>query len=507
MNGLEIFTGYQTEYLQSLWEKGYGRLTIRIVKFAFKEFEKFLHANKIVDVEGIFKIETLNTFCDWKLDWRKRRQYHPSYTHRVYGCLIIFWDWYFQNSPQLQFNRTYLEQKNQEFIASHPHRYPRWPIEITNKHNQFFDYLEEKLIFNLKQISIAHIDDFNKKCQNGFYTKRTRYHEHYPKRIIGLLEKYFLFLDFKNVATFKMPKLTPAVPNVLLDRFIETYLDFCANACGMAKTSIHRVKVTLCHFSKFLDEKGILNVAHINIGDVDQFISLKKNASFSSHITENSILRRFLKWLYLEGSLPTDISTLIITRRQYQYSKVPNFLSDDELKTLLDFDQLKVATNNVLAKTVVLLLLFTGIRIGEAAHLELDNINWDQKTLLIKNRKNRRDLLIPIGDYALETLRTYLTHWRPKKPESKKIFFTVRAPCRPVTSSGLIMIILRYFKRLKINGGAHRLRHTFAQRLLESGSGIEEVRSLLGQESANSTRIYAKTSMSRMRKFVVGNEE
>ncbi len=129
-----------------------------------------------------------------------------------------------------------------------------------------------------------------------------------------------------------------------------------------------------------------------------------------------------------------------------------------------------------------------------------------RKLVVIKNRKNRNDLLIPLTDQVLTALRRYLERGRPKGVASKRVFFKVMAPIGPVSPKGLAQNVLRYFKEKGVRGGAHRLRHTFAQRLLDSGSSLDQVQALLGQASGNSTRVYAKTSMVRMRKFVVGDE-
>lgn len=499
-----IFNDHQGEYIETLKRNGYAGCSIRRVTFAFAEFERFCKS-ALEDGENPFSAKTIEKFAEWKIQLRKKRKYHASYRGRVSVKVLLFFDWYFQNSNRTRINKIHLIEMSRSYVKEIPFRFPRWEIEQLNKLREFFNYLEKKSIFDLRKISLATVDDFIKSTERQFYSRRNQYNALYKSGLQISLKEYFLYLSSKGVVAFKDPEIDSPTPKTLLDDVLPPYLDFCAQARGLVPSSVDTVNRILQRFAKVLEDESVSEIASINIGHLDLFRGKFKRAQ-SSMICDNAILRRFLKWLYLEGHIRSDISKLIISRRTYAQSKVPDFLSDDELTRLLDFDREFKSKNDLLTRSIFQLLLFTGLRVGEAAKLELDDVHWDDERMVIKHRKNGSDLLQPLPKQVIDCLHTYISLGRPKSTISRRIFFTVTAPIRPVTPTGLSATVLRYFEKKGIRGGAHRLRHTFAQRLLDSGSSLEEVQSLLGQHSINSTRIYAKTSMVRMRKFVVGDE-
>jgi len=500
MTELHIFKTHQRAFLDHLSNEGYSGISLQRHRFALDEFTKFTEAN-LQPVPLLFSDQAITQFIEWKLSGRRVRKYHHSYRARISGSLKDYLGWMLEHSNKTRFDKSRWAAMSRAYIQQRTPPYPRWPIEIASKHQQFFDYLEDAGINSFRKISLSTISNFNKKCERSFYKQRQYSNEYVRSALWTPTRNYFTFLDSKKIISFKDPDVLPRA--TLLDSVLSSYIELCCEAQGQSAKWGARIEQTLRQFSGLLDSESVRDISAINIGHVDQYTEYRKGGR-PTILTENAILRRFLKWLYLEGHLASDISQLIISPRVYAMSKVPDFLTDDELKRILDFRGLSLNGNDGLCRAVVELLLFTGLRIGEAGSLELDDIHWKDQTAVIKNRKNGRDLLAHLPAPVIKCLRRYIADVRPKAATSRRVFYTIRAPIRPATPRGLSATIARYFRKKGVRGGAHRLRHTFAQRLLDSGSSLEEVQSLLGQESVNSTRIYAKTSMVRMRRFVVG---
>lgn len=499
MTEFHIFQNHRHAFLDHLRNQGYSGKSLQRHRFALDEFTKFAAASQPVPL--LFSDGAITQFIEWKLCGRRVRKYHPTYRTRISGSLKDYLGWMLEHTNKTRFDKSQWTAMSRAYIRQSTPPYPRWPIEIASKHQQFFEYLEEAGINSLGKISLSTIGNFNKKCERSFYKRRQYSSEYVRSALWTPTRNYFTFLDSKKIISFEAPALLP--PATLLDFVISTYVELCCEAHGRSTKWGAQVERTLRKFSDILDREGVCDISAINIGHVDLYREHRKGGR-PTILTENAILRRFLKWLYLEGHLASDISQLIISPRLYALSKVPDFLTDDELKRILDFRGMSSTGNDGLCRAVVELLLFTGLRIGEVGSLELDDIHWKDQSAVIKNRKNGRDLLVHLPAPVIKCLRQYIAHVRPKSANSRRVFFTISAPIRPVAPGGLSATVARYFRKKGVRGGAHRLRHTFAQRLLDSGSSLEEVQSLLGQESVNSTRIYAKTSMVRMRRFVVG---
>lgn len=507
MTELRVLKENQAEFFKTMEARGYSAISFLRYRFALAEFFRFAESGE--KIRKLISDDAIVQFLDWKLRQRQRLKYHPGYRSKVTTSLQDFLQWYLARTKKRAVNMEHLKAMSQVFIEQSVPGYPRWPIEVANRHERFFEYLQKINIKDLRKISPATFSDFHHRRERAFYRGRQKYRSEYAQSVLQTpLKNYFSFLESRAIIKpyeIKPYEIKAGVSPTLLDEVLESYIEFCEEARGLVPTSVLRIEKILRHFSVFLDHSGVVKIAEINIGQVDSFCQ-RRTMGRSAKTTENSVLRRFLKWLYLEGQIKSDLSLLIICPRKWALSEVPDFLDEDELSRLLDFGSLESSPVNELNRCLVLVLLFSGIRIGEAAKLEIDDIQWDQKTAVIRDRKNRQDLLIPLSAPAIEALRRYLAQGRPKGVTSKRVFFTVNAPIRPVSPRGLSQNVLRYFIQKKVRGGAHRLRHTFAQRLLDSGSSLEEVQALLGQESVNSTRIYAKTSMVRMREFILEHD-
>ncbi len=278
------------------------------------------------------------------------------------------------------------------------------PTHKSSKLDEFFEYLEQKKILALKNISQSTVDDFIATGEKLFYKKRARYNSHYTQAIlVAPIENFLLFLAEMGAITYVVTAAKVQDAETLLGNVLLKYLDYCEHARGLTPGAVNRVNLAVKRFSSILDSNGISKIAAINIGHVDLF-QAKYKTSRSAILTNSSILRRFLKWLYLEGELPSDVSRLVISPRSYALSKVPAFLSDDEIQRIFDFGKIGDRSENSLVQSVLHVLLFSGLRIGEVCRLELDDINWDDRIIVIKNRKNESDLLIPLSQPLFDCL-------------------------------------------------------------------------------------------------------
>ena len=158
-------------------------------------------------------------------------------------------------------------------------------------------------------------------------------------------------------------------------------------------------------------------------------------------------------------------------------------------------------------RAVLSLLMFNGLRVGEVSRLTLDDIDWDEQTIAVIKRKSGHPLITPMSDYVKAALMEYVSTARPNHHSYREIFLSEFAPIKPVSSRGMTQMMRRQLRKHGITcGGGHRMRHTFGTYLLDSGSSLKEAQLLLGHNRINSSRIYGKSSMTRMREHVVTDE-
>jgi integrase/recombinase XerD len=147
---------------------------------------------------------------------------------------------------------------------------------------------------------------------------------------------------------------------------------------------------------------------------------------------------------------------------------------------------------------VLVVLSRLGLRIGEVAALELDDVDWRLGQLVVRGKGNRLERL-PLPVDVGEALADYVRRARPPS-EHRALFLRVLAPHRGLTTGALIMIVQSACRRAGVVPvAAHRLRHTVASDLLRAGAGLSEIGQLLRHRSMASTAIYASVDTAALR--------
>ena len=164
---------------------------------------------------------------------------------------------------------------------------------------------------------------------------------------------------------------------------------------------------------------------------------------------------------------------------------LPRFLRDEHIARL--FNVIRSRRD----RAMILLLLRTGMRIGELLHTRLDDVNLNERRIeIFEAQKNRVGRVVYISDDALTALKRALAE---RDRISDYVFYGHRG--RPLSYEAARCIFQKY---LAMAGLAHKgytlhaLRHTFASELLNAGMRLECLQQLLGHSSIEMTRRYAR---------------
>jgi site-specific recombinase XerD len=141
---------------------------------------------------------------------------------------------------------------------------------------------------------------------------------------------------------------------------------------------------------------------------------------------------------------------------------------------------------------MLLLLARLGLRAGEVARLELDDIDWRAAELMVRGKGDRRDRL-PLPDDVGRAIAGYLQRGRPSTGQGRHVFLRLNAPHRGLSSEAVSQAVCARAVRAGLGPvRAHRLRHTTATELVAAGASLTEVGQLLRHRKALITAIYAK---------------
>lgn len=146
------------------------------------------------------------------------------------------------------------------------------------------------------------------------------------------------------------------------------------------------------------------------------------------------------------------------------------------------------------------LLISTGIRVGEAAALTLDDVFTSERTLLIHGKGRKQRLIYISSAITWDRIKTL---YKERKKFSGRHLFVNRYG-KQITVHGIEDIYKKYVKKAQINAKStpHYLRHTFATNLLANGADLRSVQEILGHASVATTQIYTEVTTNRKKQVL-----
>ena len=161
--------------------------------------------------------------------------------------------------------------------------------------------------------------------------------------------------------------------------------------------------------------------------------------------------------------------------------KLPVVLAHDEVKNVL------AAIRRPAAHMSATLMYSCGLRVSEAVHLRIEDIDSRRMVLAVRNGKGRQDRYVPLPQRTLDLLRDY---WRAHRPAYW--LFPDRTGSRPIRREAVLKAIDAATADAKLTKhvSCHTLRHSYATHLLEIHADLRWIQALLGHRSIRTTILY-----------------
>jgi site-specific recombinase XerD len=240
----------------------------------------------------------------------------------------------------------------------------------------------------------------------------------------------------------------------------------------------------------------------VSVIDVDAFIERKGDQGWkrSSLSCLAGSLRSFFRYAEGQGWCTPGIADVITSPRLYAQEGIPEGPSWEDVQRLLE----NTSGNrpaDVRDHAILMLLAVYGLRRGEVAGLQLNDLDWAGERIVVPRPKQRRTQCYPLVPPVGEAIVRYLREVRPRC-EHRSLFLTMAAPIRPLSAMSVSPIVRWRLKALGVDlprRGAHSLRHACASHLLATGFSLKEIGDYLGHRAANSTLSYTKVDLAGLR--------
>lgn len=214
-----------------------------------------------------------------------------------------------------------------------------------------------------------------------------------------------------------------------------------------------------------------------------------------------SSIRSFYKYLYRKKIINLNPTLNIATPKIPK--KLPSFLDESAIVKMLELPD-EATVTGLRDKALLELLYSTGIRLNELIELNLENIDWYNKTLKVIG-KGRKVRITPFGELAKSALKKYLLSREElfsettSERERCSVFISNRG--KRMYPKGVYNIVNHYIQQVSDieKKSPHVLRHTFATHLLNRGADLKAVKELLGHESLSTTQIYTHVTIDRLK--------
>ncbi len=176
--------------------------------------------------------------------------------------------------------------------------------------------------------------------------------------------------------------------------------------------------------------------------------------------------------------------------------RLPRVLTAERVRAWLEFFALDTRERAVLE-----LFYGTGVRLAEAAALDVDDLELDRGELHLRETKGGNPRVMPLGPALVSVLRRYLEQNRPLRLKRPENALWLNDQGGRMSYGTLNSIVRRCARECKLRHvSCHSLRHAFATHLLEGGAPLRAVQILLGHRSLLATKIYTHILPGELRK-------
>jgi integrase/recombinase XerD len=246
---------------------------------------------------------------------------------------------------------------------------------------------------------------------------------------------------------------------------------------------------------------GELDLGGLTAADVTAFVVARcPGQSRGAAKMTVTALRSLLGFLHVEGLIGRSLVGAVPSAAGWRLSGLPRALEPDQVRRLLASCDRGAGTGHR-DFAILILLVRLGLRAGEVAGVQLDDVDWRAGELVVVG-KGRRAERLPLPVDVGQAIATYLADGRPATAQDRCLFVRVKAPHRGLTTGGVTQVVVSAAKRADLGQiHAHRLRHTAATDLLRAGAPLSEIGQVLRHRTALTTAIYAKVDRERLREL------
>lgn len=296
------------------------------------------------------------------------------------------------------------------------------------------------------------------------------------------------------------------------------FTDYLPNTCGSTPQTIDSYRYSFILFLTYMQDEYHISADRVDISDLT-YENIVSYLSWLQEIRSNGISTRnqrqaalssFIRFLMYEFPEHLDEYQRILA---IPVKKMPqreiSYLKTEGVALLIS--QVDLNRQNGLRDYVILSLLYTtGIRASELIQIRIKDLSLQEPFTLLVHGKGQKSRYIPLMRSTIPFIQKYLVRKRYDRPERLNEWLFRNHMNEPFTRQGINYIVGKYTKMARkiapdmipVDFSPHKMRHTTAMGLVESGVDLIYIRDLLGHVSVKTTEVYARADAMHKRQAI-----
>ncbi|MBY0328842.1 tyrosine-type recombinase/integrase [Patescibacteria group bacterium] len=259
------------------------------------------------------------------------------------------------------------------------------------------------------------------------------------------------------------------------------------------------------------EEFSPLNVSMADVQDWKQYLLTTAKNKQGGRLSPKTLnlylesLKAYFRYLENEGTIKVN-PVAKVKKQKIQQASTPRWLDRNEVNRLLrhieEFIE-KKKWDGIRNRAIIFLMLYAGLRVSEVVNLELNDLNFEKRFVIIQSGKGGKYRRIEMNT----DLRKALLGWleirseKPTNDETDRVFTTQMRV--PISIQGIEQVFKKIKQVINVEDFTpHVLRHTFCHAMLEKGHSLAVVADIAGHSDINVTRLYVRSSTDERRSAV-----
>ncbi len=278
-----------------------------------------------------------------------------------------------------------------------------------------------------------------------------------------------------------------------MDKAVDSFL--ALSAARLAPRTVEAYRRDLSHLAAWLERSP----ATASADDLAAYVAqLRADGMAATTIARRiAATRSFFRHQVLVGARDDNPAAQVELPKRHR--TLPRTLSPGEVERLIDA-AMGTTPLAMRDRALVELLYGGGLRVSELVALDYRAIDFGAGSARVLG-KGRKERVCPLGAVAMAVLKKFRNEFASEAGGNAPVVITARHKRMPVRAVQLLVKRYLALADLPMDLSPHKLRHSYATHLLNSGADLRTVQELLGHANLTTTQIYTHTSVARLKEI------